>query len=93
MGTIAARDAIRVLELTEQVAAGHVLACGQALKLRLASGEITSAMIPSGVSALMELTPLVEEDTPLDKVLTALTEAIAQRRWRLDWPDDAEKAE
>ncbi len=93
MGTIAARDAIRVLELTEQVAAGHVMACGQALKLRLASGEITSAMIPSGVSALMELTPLVEEDTPLDKVLTALTEAIAQRRWRLDWPDDAEKAE
>jgi len=93
MGTIAARDAIRVLELTEQVAAGHVLACGQALKLRLASGEITSAMTPSGVLALMELAPLVEEDAPLDKVLTALTEAIAQRRWRLDWPDDAEKAE
>lgn len=93
MGTIAARDAIRVLELTEQVAAGHTLACAQALKLRLATGEITGAMIPAGVSALMELTPLVEEDAPLDKVLTAMTDAIAQRQWRLDWPDDAERAE
>lgn len=93
MGTIAARDAIRVLELTEQVAAGHVLACGQALKLRLATGEITKAMVPAGVTALIELTLFVEEDAPLDKTLAALTEAIAQRRWRLDWPDDAETAE
>ena len=35
MGTIAARDCLRVLELTEQVAAAHTLAPVQALNLRL----------------------------------------------------------
>jgi histidine ammonia-lyase/phenylalanine ammonia-lyase len=40
MGTIAARDALRVLELTEQVAAAHLLACSQALRLRERSKEI-----------------------------------------------------
>jgi histidine ammonia-lyase len=93
MGTIAARDAVRVLELTEQVAAAHTLACSQAIKLRIATGEVSKAMVPADVAALMERTPLVEEDAPLDKVLTALTGAIAQREWRLDWPGDAESAE
>ena len=92
MGTIAARDALRVLELTEQVAAAHLIACAQALKLRLRQGEITAAMLPAGVAALMERAPPIEEDAALDKVLTELTAAIARRDWRCDWPSDAEPA-
>lgn len=93
MGTIAARDALRVLELTEQVAAAHVIACAQALKLRQRQGEITAAMLPAGVQALMEAAPLIEEDAPLDKRLAELTAAIARRDWRLDWPGEPEPAE
>lgn len=93
MGTIAARDALRVLELTEQVAAAHVLACGQALKLRERAGEINAAMIGPGLAALVASEVLIEEDAPLDKRLTKLTTAIAQREWRLDWPGDAEPVE
>lgn len=93
MGTIAARDALRVLELTEQVAAAHTIACAQALKLRLRSGDVTAAQFGPGVAALLELCPLIEEDAPLDKRLAELTRAIAQREWRLGWPGDLEPAE
>ena len=93
MGTIAARDALRVLELTEQVAAAHLLACSQALKLRQRAGELTAAMITPGVTTLMQLAPLIEEDAPLDKRLTELTSAIARRDWRFDWAGDVERAE
>lgn len=40
MGTIAARDCIRVLELSEQVAAATLLASAQALRIRLERNEI-----------------------------------------------------
>ncbi len=93
MGTIAARDAVRVLELTEQVAAAHILACTQALRLRQQSGEITAAMIGPGLTALMQASPLIEEDAPLDKRLTDITESIARRQLRLDWAGDTERAE
>jgi histidine ammonia-lyase len=93
MGTIAARDALRVLELTEQVAAAHTIACAQALKLRQRQGEISAAMLPAGVGALMETAPLIEEDAPLDRILAELTQAIARRDWRLEWPGDTEPAE
>jgi histidine ammonia-lyase len=92
MGTIAARDCIRVLELTEQVAAAHVIACAQGLKLRLRQGELNASMIPPGIAALREAAPLIEEDAPLDKRWADLTGAISRRDWRLDWPGDAETA-
>ena len=40
MGTIASRDCIRVIELTEQVAAAVLLAASQALHFRLERGEV-----------------------------------------------------
>lgn len=40
MGTIAARDCVRVLELSEQVAAATLLASAQALRIRLERNEI-----------------------------------------------------
>ena len=45
MGTIAARDCLRVLELTEQVAAAMVLATHQALLLRGRGGELDPAKL------------------------------------------------
>ncbi|WP_354677394.1 HAL/PAL/TAL family ammonia-lyase [Cupriavidus plantarum] len=43
MGTIASRDCLRVLELTEQVAAGMLVAVRQAIGLRLRYWDATSA--------------------------------------------------
>lgn len=40
MGTIAARDCRRVIELTEQVAAGMLIALRQALAMRVKQGEL-----------------------------------------------------
>jgi histidine ammonia-lyase len=45
MGTIASRDCIRIIELTEQVAAAVLLAAAQALHIRLERGEITADRI------------------------------------------------
>jgi histidine ammonia-lyase len=89
MGTIAARDALRVLELTEQAAAAHALACVQALRLRLRAGELSDAMIGEGVASLIEQSgaPFIDEDTPLDQTLRAMTASIAERSWRLTWTD------
>jgi histidine ammonia-lyase len=93
MGTIAARDALRVLELSEQVAAAHLIACAQALRLRQRAGDLSAEMIGAGVAALIEGAPLIEEDSPLDQRLASLTAMIAERAWRLDWADDRERAE
>ncbi|MEJ0058658.1 MAG: aromatic amino acid lyase [Terricaulis sp.] len=90
MGTIAARDALRVLELSEQVAAAHTIACVQAVRLRQRAGELSDAAIGPGVAALINdaRVPFIDEDAPLDKVLIELNSAIATRRWHLDWPGD-----
>ena len=60
LGTIAARDALRVLELTEQVAAAHVVTCRQAVFLKARSG----AKLPAPVLAFAEhvgIEPLIED--------------------------------
>ncbi len=70
LGTIAARDALRVLELTEQVAVAHVFAAHQGVYLKQRSG----AKLPEGVLKLaraFELQPLIE-DRALENELRAL---------------------
>jgi histidine ammonia-lyase len=83
MGTIAARDALRVAELTEQVAAAHLIACAQAIRLRLRSGELSASAIGPDVgkflSSLDAHIPFLDEDVPLDGVLTRLCGAIEGR--------------
>lgn len=93
MGTIAARDALRVLELTEQVAAAHLIACSQALRLRARAKEIDASMLDDGITALMQRAPAIGEDAPLDKSLLELTAALERRDWRLVWADDGGGAE
>ena len=79
MGTIAARDCLRILELTEQVAAAHTLATVQAARLRQRLNNTTP--IPAPLHAFMEsvtaASPFVDEDRALESDLRALTARIA----------------
>jgi histidine ammonia-lyase len=79
MGTIAARDCLRILELTEQVAAAHTLATVQAARLRLRIDNTTP--IPAPLKAFMEsvtsASRFVDEDRALESDLRALTARIA----------------
>jgi histidine ammonia-lyase len=79
MGTIAARDCLRVLELTEQVAAAHTLATVQAARLRLRIDSATP--VPAPLQTFVEnvgaQSPFVDEDRALEADLRALTARIA----------------
>jgi histidine ammonia-lyase len=87
MGTIAARDCLRVLELTGQVAAALVLAVRQGLELRRRQGipalERLSAEALAGLGEMTAGIPMVEEDRPLDKALRALCADLQACRWSL----------
>jgi histidine ammonia-lyase len=79
MGTISARDCLRVIELTEQVAAAHTLAAVQAARLRLsvtASAALTAPLVDF-VERVGTLSPFVNDDRPLERDLRALTQCIA----------------
>jgi histidine ammonia-lyase len=83
MGTIAARDALRVLQLCDQVAAAHTIACVQALRHRIRDKQIPDASLGSRLRRFMGqldgLVPFVTEDVALDSVLETLCAAIASR--------------
>ncbi|MDO9125249.1 MAG: hypothetical protein Q7U42_00130 [Parvibaculum sp.] len=87
---IAARDALRVLELTEQVAAALAIACRQAIRLRLRAGEIAMSDLEGPLAGfvgdLEAAIPFIEEDRPLDRLLRDLCAGIDRRAWALDWP-------
>jgi len=81
MGTIAARDAFRVLELTEQVACGLLVSVSQALEIRRRRGELSA--LPEAASQTLEVvrqhSPFVEDDRALEHELRALMAAIQNR--------------
>jgi histidine ammonia-lyase len=83
MGTIAARDALRVLELTEQVLAAHTLACVQAIRLRMRDGQLSRDQIGDPIArfidGLGEAAPMLVEDTPMDRVLANLCGKLKRR--------------
>ena len=82
MGTIAARDALRVIELTEQTAAAHMIACVQAVRLRMRMHDLTQNMLGRPIAGFMEeaggLIPFIAEDQPLDGVLAELCRLQAE---------------
>lgn len=85
MGTVAARDCLRVLELTEQVVAALLITTRQGIELRQ---RLDSNLHLYGESARMygdlkERIALIEEDRPLDGELKTLIEAIRQQAWHL----------
>lgn len=80
LGTISARDALRVLELSEQVVAAHLLAVVQAVGLRLERGELNRSELGPEVNAVLDtvrpdFAPLVE-DRPLDSTLQRVLERM-----------------
>lgn len=85
MGTIAARDCLRVLELTEQVAVAMLIAARQAVALRQRSPDAPG--LPEELAAmqsdLAQRIPLIEEDRALDRELQALLSALRAETWRL----------
>jgi histidine ammonia-lyase len=80
MGTIAARDALRVLTLTEQVAAALLVAVRQGLELRERQGELERRSLSPAVLATLELTqeivPFLDEDRALEGELRRLLAVI-----------------
>jgi histidine ammonia-lyase len=87
MGTIAARDCERVLELTEQVAAAGLLAATQALHLRQQQPDFDRSAITqplaSMVAQVREDFDIVREDRPLEGVLRQTVDSIRAQRWEL----------
>ncbi len=80
MGTIAARDCLRVLELSEQVAAALTLACVQGVTLRQQLSDVAPAALTPQIEAFMlrvgEYSPFLDEDRPLEAELRTMTAVI-----------------
>lgn len=87
MGTIAARDALRVMQLTEQVLASTLLAAVQALRIRIKSGELDHDSLSSNLMEMYddvaENFETLVEDRPLESDLRYTIDAIQTKRWKL----------
>jgi histidine ammonia-lyase len=87
MGTIAARDCLRNLQLTEQVAAAALLAACQALELRIRAGEIKEQTLSADILAMKKSVfdsfEFIVEDYPLESTLRRFVELIQNRQWAL----------
>ena len=83
MGTIAARDCLRVLDLTDQVLAAMLITARQGLALRRRADP--SLAVPPALAAfeadLSDRVPLVVEDRALDRDLQALLAARDEPVW------------
>jgi len=82
MGTIAARDCMRILELTEQVAAAMLLAVVQGVELR-GPVETLSPDLQTTCSQLRQHIPFLTTDRALEQELRLCLELIRNRHWQL----------
>ena len=87
MGTIAARDCLRVLELTEQVAAALMLASVQGVRLRQSMTDVEPAKLSLAVETFMDdvrqhSAPL-DEDRVLEFELREIVGLIQKNHWGL----------
>ncbi|WP_076415233.1 histidine ammonia-lyase [Shewanella sp. UCD-KL12] len=87
MGTISARDCMRVLQLTEQVAAAALLAMTQGINLRISQDELChSSLTPSVAKTLEQVKAdfeLLTEDRPLESVLRQTVDKIQAGKWEV----------
>ena len=87
MGTIAARDCLRVLQLTEQVVAASLLAVQQGVQLRIKQGELSHDSLTTELKLMLNSLqhdfPLLTEDRPLEMSLRQLISQIQQQHWPL----------
>jgi histidine ammonia-lyase len=84
MGTIAARDALRSLELTEQVAAATLLAANQGVWLRLRDQprQLPAPLAEMHRQLASDFPPLIE-DRALEAELRLCLQRIRAQHWRL----------
>ncbi len=82
MGTIAARDCTRILELCEQVAAASLIAASQGVELRGNSNSLSPALQES-VNCVRQFSPFLDTDRALDKELRQCISLIREQAWRL----------
>ena len=84
MGTIAARDCLRVLELTEQVAAALVMAATQSVELRMRDDapDLTESCA-AFCKDVRRHVAFLDEDRALENDLRLTTNLIRERTWRL----------
>lgn len=87
MGTIAARDCLRILQLVEQVQAAHILVSCQAIAVReslegqkINMGKEAAQFVDSVLSDF----ELVREDRPLEADLRRFVGHIQKQHWALD---------
>lgn len=85
MGTIAARDCMRVLQLTEQVAAASLMSAVQAVELRIKQGELEESSLSEAILATKQEVfaefELLTEDRPLEHDLRKFTHMIQSKEW------------
>lgn len=82
MGTIAARDCVRVLELTEQVAAATLIAVVQGVELRGRRAALSEALHLTLAQVRAEF-PFLDTDRALEPELRRCLQLIRDRRWSL----------
>ncbi|WP_444899381.1 histidine ammonia-lyase [Microbulbifer sp. VAAC004] len=87
MGTISARDCIRVLQLTEQTTAAALMVAWQGIQLRARSGgvdlEKLSTALNTTIRQIGDEFSFLEEDRELEQPLRKFVSLIQQRHWRL----------
>ena len=87
MGTIASRDCLRVLVLTEQVTAACLLAATQALQIRQRENELDESHFSDSLKSMMEAVSsefeFVNEDRPLEADLRHFMTLIQTEKWDL----------
>ncbi|QFU24828.1 aromatic amino acid ammonia-lyase [Shewanella eurypsychrophilus] len=87
MGTIAARDCMRVLQLTEQVAAAALLAMTQGINLRILQDELCQSSLTPSVAKTLEQVKadfeLLTEDRPLESALRQTVDKIQAGLWEV----------
>ena len=81
MGTIAARDCIRILELTEQVAA-TLFAVVQGVELR-GNKEALSPALKTTVEQVRQHSPFLSTDRAFEQELRLCLELIRKQHWDL----------
>jgi histidine ammonia-lyase len=82
MGTIAARDCIRILELTEQVAAAVLFAAVQGVELR-GNLETLSPAVQNTVKFVRRFSLFLSVDRALEQELRQCLVLIREKRWDL----------
>lgn len=87
MGTIAARDCLRVLQLTEQVMAATLLAAVQGVWLRIEQDELCKQSLTTELQNMLDdmatFFELIDEDRPTEQLLRQTVSYIQQQRWEL----------